>query len=565
MNTDEIIARLESTFAGICRKYNSGDINGAGKDIRIIFETIIYALKNAADIRVQDDRQENMYVTVIDGLYTRKLIDSSEKNRLHNLRKISNAFLHSAQTDSSGTPDQRAELEEYRRNIANIINFCQNDIEWVKAKFAEIEHKYGSSQNMSAAGGNDIEALMLQLRQHLDDLNTRYVNGETDSAGLVIRDIYETVLAALVKETGVTAADSDKGYNVGILKALSSQGWITRNEEDSLHHLRTTGNLFSHASKIEIEGSVDDREKLSDLRANMKYEVRLCSDIVKWIERKLKAIRKHGRHSANMLKSSKNISPLSRLNYVIPFLFAFIITLCAGHFLNAPKISEISQNFADKLLNDNLATVSLKSYIIFCGSILITFLLFSDITIPILAGCGMFFLARSATGSELCAALTSALMIIMTMRFPSRLRNLFTLAVNGLWFALFLGITPYVIKGHLNPDEPFDRYTIVTKIALPMIVYYVLFIGGRILYTNSGFPRPFENILDTVNIGASSGLIPLVPILAADAFLFRKTWVKGLILLTRDYYSSPQLFWTIHLVLLTMVIYIVCIKIFSYD
>ena len=123
----ETVGKLEESIAKIEEKYRNGAHKEASKEIPEFFETLLYSLTVLAGI--PDSGNSDFQVTAINTLYTEKWITDNEKNKLHKLRKIRNAFEHQFKIDHGNDPEAQAELQRYRENFAQIIEWCRKDIE----------------------------------------------------------------------------------------------------------------------------------------------------------------------------------------------------------------------------------------------------------------------------------------------------------------------------------------------------------------------------------------------------------------------------------------------------
>ncbi len=144
---EEIAARMEEKYRNSARKE-------ASKEIPEFFEMLLYSLTAFAGI--PDTGNSDFQVTAINTLYTEKWITDNEKNKLHKLRKIRNAFAHQEKIDNGNDPDAKAELQGYRENFAQIIEWCRKDIEMFRNRAEQIadgKHVENSSDQQIIENG----------------------------------------------------------------------------------------------------------------------------------------------------------------------------------------------------------------------------------------------------------------------------------------------------------------------------------------------------------------------------------------------------------------------------
>ena len=130
MNRTEIhetAEKLRETAEKMADRYRNGEQKDASLNMSEFFEILLYALTGLAGI--PDSGGSDFQTAAINTLYEESMITDDEKNKLHKLRKIRNAFAHQNKIDMGNDAAAKAELAEYRRNFLQIIEWCRRDVQ----------------------------------------------------------------------------------------------------------------------------------------------------------------------------------------------------------------------------------------------------------------------------------------------------------------------------------------------------------------------------------------------------------------------------------------------------
>lgn len=635
MDSNELSVKLDEALTKIKDNYSAGRTDDAGKDIRSLAEIIFFSLKDAAGISTSGS---DIYVSVINGLSSEGFINGEEKGKLHHLKNIANTFMHCGTIDREGSPEEKEKLEKFRSDFQKCISFCEKQVKWAVNKYTELNDRFNDYDKMYDIPDDPSEPEAFKfLDKYLSEMWQNYKN-KSDNAGLNMRDIFETILSLLASVTHVSPdpqEKNDKGEKIALISALEREGWISGNEADNLHHIRTTANLFAHATKIELEDNYSDKEKLKEARDNIMRECVFCEETIKQIKKRVTDIM-NGTYTpvpaAQTTNSGVNDFPFGLLhknnpghagnygggynnnynsgyagnygngytgnygggyagnygtgyagnydvgaaagnfavrtaandrrpaflrgffNYILPFIFCILSTFGVAYFLrNSDFVPTIEKIFT----TDDYSGLSVKTHIIACSIMILVFTLFFEATFPAAAGCLFFLLTRSATGSDVCAALTSALVIIMTLRFPYDLKRVFSGIIHGAWILTAEILSSFIVLAHFKTaGQTVDKYIIGTRLIPVILALGAAYVIVTLIINSIVTIKPFELAMENYNIAYSTGFIPFLAVLGADIFLFRKTWVKGLIFTSRNYYDSPVLFWVIHFIIVMIIFYI---------
>ena len=243
----------------------------------------------------------------------------------------------------------------------------------------------------------------------------------------------------------------------------------------------------------------------------------------------------------------------------IPVILASVLSVLFGLLYDLSHLAEIAEQH-----HINLNAISSEWVLIgIYAVIVLLFIFLYHITPHFTCGTAVFILARNATGSVFCAALLAVMTVLLVTRFSYRMKTAITYVFYGFWILIYLFSVPTIIRAHLGKNEPLDLYTVLIQFALPMLLYVLIYVAAAVIIKRLNISRPFSISLSEVMIHVrplqlSLGLIAVL--FATAGWLYRDIWMNALILRTRDFYASPSAFWTVHLVIIAVLFYLLGIR-----
>ena len=194
----ENAAHLRSWIEKIDEQYQNGDAKAASFDISKVFEGILYSLTEIAGI--QENGEENFQEYAVNALHSEKWITDRERGKLHELRRVRNAFEHQIKTDMSSDTKRKAVLQHYRDIFPEIIKWCRDDVEWyvtraeqmIEGNHVENSSQEGSDEDGQTAAQFSAETYPERARENFVDLSL------SDKMTCAFRDLYLPVLLSAV-------------------------------------------------------------------------------------------------------------------------------------------------------------------------------------------------------------------------------------------------------------------------------------------------------------------------------------------------------------------------------
>lgn len=150
----ENAAHLRSWIEKIDEQYRNGDAKSASFDISKVFEGILYSLTAIAGI--QENGEENFQEYAVNALHSEKWITDRERGKLHELRRVRNAFEHQIKTDMSSDTKRKAVLQHYRDIFPEIIKWCRDDVDWYVIRAEQMAEGNHVENSWQQDGGQQV-------------------------------------------------------------------------------------------------------------------------------------------------------------------------------------------------------------------------------------------------------------------------------------------------------------------------------------------------------------------------------------------------------------------------
>ncbi len=454
---------------------------------------------------------------------------------------------------------------------------------------------------------NDI----IMLHSVLKKIERLYKSGQPHEAGCTIGIIVSTIVNALMREAGLHSGKTIKEK----IDTLYRNHWLTDKENRYLHALRDIRNCFIYFDTTNSDNR--SSQKYINHVNNFQRCIDFCYNDVRWFEKKIVSVQQgikvrnsYGQNSNNSRNKNgyrkrsnqgnrysnqkrdgyrnnnnrnynngnygqqnsviwyetrrtttttnqqpvqKKLSSVSSLilfpHLLIPAFITSAISSLAAWALTDPtaqKIEELAPKFSTNDIRINIIFAIIGTLCMLFGY---------ELNGPILAAAYTGALAYKATGSPLCCILVSILISLICMHLPQKLRHIGYWVSFVLWVMIFsLGLAPAYIKHFLLNGQPDDRYFLMTRIVTPLIIYNVALLIGRYFIHNL-FVVPFEDYMEDESLPLGS--IPVFGLAAVIGFLFRDTWAKGLIFVSRDFMASKDIFWAVHILIIALVLHLI--------
>lgn len=561
-------AELQALTDKMEEQFKSGDLKSAGQNIPPFFETLTYSLTNAASISIASTN--DFQTDAVSSLYTGKWITDDENSKLHKLRIIRNVFEHQTETDITGDAEKKKELKKYRDDFPQIIKWCRSDTElFVKIADRVISgtHVENSSESKETKSA---EAVIPQETVHsvLMNMRSNYYSDNKEEAYSDFDKLFQMILSDLT-ENAALETSNDK---LTAIDNLYHYGWITEEEQDDLHTLRTMRNVFAHKRKIELSGSYEEKKELE----------RYCNDfdeILGWLDTVVESYdeamnsdgsrrKKHisayvpssAPHYSGMTTSSsghRNSHPTESRIYVtkkyapleaikqfrlyIPLGIAFVLSVLFGIIFDSDN----------SVSSPPLSSVALEIYL----AIIVMYAFLYKITAHFFCGAFIFMVSHRATDSIICALLLTIAMILMVTRFTDKIRNFISNVFYGFGILFFIFTAPQFFKSKIG--KVLGIISPVITSVLPIALFILIFLVINAMIKQGIFSRPFTkavsdetnaSIKPTLSIAVVSGIVIFV------LLVFNKTWKSSI---TADLKDSPDGFYTIAAIMLAVIFYIV--------
>ncbi len=438
-------------------------------------------------------------------------------------------------------------------------------------------------------------------------------NSEKKDASKKTQDVFECLRISLTNAAGIRNPGV-KNFQEHAVNKLYADKWITDQEWDKLDKLRLIRNSFDHQINTDLG---DDQRKKAALKRNREIFyptiIEWCRDDVSWFEKRAEQIkagihvensctwqpmidpqtgasiiprngeqtvsrsivteeRPDDREPESRLISPEEFSQLAQEHFSygnvplsdrvhttisslgIPVVLSAVLAVIFGLLSDASFLAGFAEQRGLDLSQYNVSHSLSVIFILLA----VLYVLFYHLTAQVLCGTAIFVLAKSATDSSFCAVLAAVLMVLLVTRFTEYLKKIISVVFYGFWLLIFVCFMPSFLSSRLGEDEPLDAYTICIRIALPMLLYLAVFALTPFVLKSFHKERPFGKALSDQEIHnhpLSVSMAPIAVLTAVLALIYRTTWAKSLILLTRYFYASPSAFWTVHAVMIALVLY----------
>ncbi len=448
----------------------------------------------------------------------------------------------------------------------------------------------------------NIQAVKSTLEEKLARTRELYKEKHIEEAGKMFGDILPIMVNSLASIAGVEVDDDDDSY-VSKITALNDCGFISQEDTERLTKLRRIRNNFIHYYDIMMGNDEEQKGYLQKDIKNFEKHIAFTEDCINWFIKKAENPVVHsgspagsGRFSGgrgsyiDYLRSgtsgnSETYSSSGTYNNhetqsdsglrsffpqgnsdgystggqraaavatagagtltsiftsYIPFIFCTIIAMAVNIFYKPETIA-----YTEKLINGNQTPLLIG----FLAFLTILFVFCFDISFSIAAGVAFSIMARQITGSDVASLLACMTGVLLTIGLSERLRRTMAIVSYSLvllvcWFIAWQMLS----ERQINNGVELDGYTKVIKVLLPMLGFIAVAIILRLTFARNF--RLFGAFLgDGVPWHMAVAVIPA----AILGFMYRSTWVKGIVLLTRDFYDSKLIFWTIHIALILVI------------
>lgn len=237
-------------------------------------------------------------------------------------------------------------------------------------------------------------------------------------------------------------------------------------------------------------------------------------------------------------------SAAAGLKAYIPALICTLIAAFVSFFFKQETLDSLKA-----LVGENETPVWI-GYLIF---LFVMFVFFFDVSFPIATGIALSMMTRMVTGSDIGAFLAGMTGVLLTIGFSPRLRKTMAIVVYSIvvFFSLFIAWS-LMSSSQTEKGVELDGYNTIMKIVLPIGIFMIAALVVKLFIAKDfrlldGLMKNGKKVKVPYHMAAA--VIPA----AIVGFMYRSTWAKGIFVLTRDFYSSKLLFWTIHIPLILVI------------
>lgn len=457
---------------------------------------------------------------------------------------------------------------------------------------------------------DEVQNDIIMLHSVLKKIERLYHSGQTYEAGCTIGIIVSTIVNALMREAGLHSGKTVKEK----IDTLYRNHWLTDKENRYLHALRDIRNCFLYYDNTKPDSR--SKKKYNEYVRNFQRCIDFCYNDIRWFEKKIASVQQgikvrnsygqnsdNGRNRNGYRKKSNQSNRYSRQNrsgyssnnngnygqqssvfwhetrratttatttnsqpsvqkrrssvsslIVFPHLLipAFITSAISGLAAwvltdpTAQKLAETAPKFSTNDIRINIIFAVIGTLCMLFGY---------ELNGPIIIAAQAGAIAYKATGSPLCCILVSVLISMICMHLPQKLRHIGYWITFVLWVMVFsFGLAPSYIRHFLLNGQPDDRYFMMTRIVTPLIIYNAALLIGRYFIHNLRIVH-FEDYMEYESLPLGSVLV--FGLAAVIGFLFRETWVKGLIFVSRDFMASKDIFWAVHILIIALVLHLI--------
>ena len=424
------------------------------------------------------------------------------------------------------------------------------------------------------------------LRSWIEKIDEQYQNGDAKAASFDISKVFEGILYSLTSIADIRD-NGEENFQEYAVDTLHAEKWITDRERGQLHDLRRVRDAFEHQIKTEMGRDTKRKAVLEHYRDIFPEIIEWCRGDIEWYVERAEQMTE-GNHVENSWQSGGempdagadvqeagavspealperrqehfgNLSLYDKIVYSfgelsVPVLISVVLAVVFGLLSDKAIVTDLAEQGGLDLTRYDLSHLVSVIYVL----LIVLYVAFFHLTAQVICGAFVFLLAKAATGSTFCAVLTAALMVLIVTRFTERVKNIMSLAFYGFWLLIFLCVMPSALKSRLGEDVPLDGYTLFVHVILPMLLYLAVFALTPFVLKSFHLKRPFGERLSDENLHSDPVLLSLLSIAALTALIVlsdRAAWAGSLILLTRDFYASPSAFWTVHIVMIALVMY----------
>ena len=457
---------------------------------------------------------------------------------------------------------------------------------------------------------DEVQNDIIMLHSVLKKIERLYHSGQTYEAGCTIGIIVSTIVNALMREAGLHSGKTVKEK----IDTLYRNHWLTDKENRYLHALRDIRNCFLYYDNTKPDSR--SKKKYNEYVRNFQRCIDFCYNDIRWFEKKIASVQQgikvrnsydqnsdNGRNRNGYRKKSNQNNRYSRQNrsgyssnnngnygqqssvfwhetrratttatttnsqpsvqkrrssvsslivfphLLIPAFITSAISSLAAWALTDPTAQKLAETAPKFSTND------IRINIIFAVIGTLCMLFGYELNGPIIIAAQAGAIAYKATGSPLCCILVSILISMICMHLPQKLRHIGYWITFVLWVMVFsFGLAPSYIRHFLLNGQPDDRYFMMTRIVTPLIIYNAALLIGRYFIHNLRIVH-FEDYMEYESLPLGSVLV--FGLAAVIGFLFRETWVKGLIFVSRDFMASKDIFWAVHILIIALVLHLI--------
>ncbi len=238
----------------------------------------------------------------------------------------------------------------------------------------------------------------------------------------------------------------------------------------------------------------------------------------------------------------------------LPVVIAVVLAVIFGMLSDRSFVTNLAETRGLDLSQYNVSHSLTVIFILLA----VLYVIFYHLTAQVLCGTAVFVLAKSATDSTFCAILTAILMVLLVTRFTEKLKKIISAAFYGFWLLIFVCGMPSILSSRLGEDEPLDAFIVCMRIALLMLLFVLILVLTPFVLIRFHRERPFGNVLSDKELHTAPlvlSAVPVIGLILVITLLCRTTWAGSLILLTRNFYASPSAFWTVHIIMIALVLY----------
>ncbi|MBP0962141.1 MAG: hypothetical protein J5864_08350 [Oscillospiraceae bacterium] len=414
------------------------------------------------------------------------------------------------------------------------------------------------------------------LAEMLARMKELYDEGHVEEAGKKLADIFSTIVNDLAGIAGVEADNGDDSY-VKIISALNDCGFITESETEKLTKFRKIRNNFIHYVDIQKGNDEEKKGYLEKDIKNFKKHIAFTEGCIDWFCEKAEnpvffeeddspgffdddngpvfsgdyespvffaetpAVNEAFAYAKSVTKTKKGFSGFSladsRLFTCLPAVFCTVVGFALYIFFKQETL-----NYLEKALHGNETPVII-GFLIFLTTM---FVLFFEVSFPAAAGVALAIMTKKITGSDVASLLACMTSVFITVGYSDRLRK----TMGKVTFSIVTFVCLFIAKdlmGKSLTDKGvvLDRYNTVTKIVLPIVVFIAIAVVLRLTVAKN-----FRLLGGFIEDGTKGHMLLAVIPAAILGFMYRSTWINGIALLSRNFYDSKLLFWTIHIVLI---------------